>query len=98
MREAAAGFPFPLPRTRFGKEITLSDVHHPAGRGRHPGVVRRTLAGAQTRAEANGRTIVWIDESSFYLLPARVRTYAPRTCPRPTPCRRPELVAQRPEA
>jgi hypothetical protein len=25
-----------------------------------------------------GRTIVWVDEAAFYLLPARVRTYAPR--------------------
>jgi hypothetical protein len=25
-----------------------------------------------------GRTLVWIDESAFYLLPAVVRTYAPR--------------------
>jgi transposase len=25
-----------------------------------------------------GQTIVWVDESGFYLLPARVRTYAPR--------------------
>ncbi len=36
------------------------------------------LAGTQKKADAEGRTIVWVDESSFYLLPARVRTYAPR--------------------
>jgi transposase len=36
------------------------------------------LARAQKKAEAEGRTIVWIDEAGFYLLPARVRTYAPR--------------------
>src|SRR5439155_24731313 len=30
------------------------------------------------RAEREGRTIVWVDESAFYLLPALVRTYAPR--------------------
>jgi transposase len=28
-------------------------------------------------AERDGRTVVWIDESGFYLLPAAVRTYAP---------------------
>ncbi len=28
--------------------------------------------------EAEGRTIVWVDEAGFYLLPARVRTYAHR--------------------
>jgi transposase len=30
------------------------------------------------KAEAEARTIVWVDESGFYLLPAAVRTYAPR--------------------
>jgi transposase len=29
-------------------------------------------------AEEEGRIIVWVDESGFYLLPALVRTYAPR--------------------
>jgi transposase len=41
-------------------------------------VVCPTLAGAQKKAEAEGRTIVWIDQSGFYLLPGVVRTYAPR--------------------
>jgi transposase len=36
------------------------------------------VAGAQKGAAAEGRTIVWVDESGFYLLPGRVRTYAPR--------------------
>ncbi len=36
------------------------------------------MASPQKKAEAEGRTIVWVDESGFYLLPARVRTYAPR--------------------
>ena len=36
------------------------------------------MAGAQKKAEVEGRTIVWVDEAGFYLLPARVRTYAPR--------------------
>jgi transposase len=36
------------------------------------------VAGAQKGAEQNGQTIVWVDESGFYLLPGRVRTYAPR--------------------
>ncbi len=30
------------------------------------------------KAEQEGRTLVWIDESGFYLLPALVRTYAPK--------------------
>ncbi|HZC76557.1 MAG TPA: IS630 family transposase [Ktedonobacterales bacterium] len=41
-------------------------------------MVRAALAGAQKRAEAEGRTIVWVDESGFYLLPLAVRTWAPR--------------------
>jgi transposase len=36
------------------------------------------LASAQKRAEAEGRTIIWVDESGFYLLPLAVRTWAPR--------------------
>ncbi len=36
------------------------------------------LAGTQKNAAEQGQTIVWVDESGFYLLPARVRTYAPR--------------------
>jgi transposase len=41
-------------------------------------VVRRALAGAQKGADAEGRTIVWVDEAGFYLLPLAVRTWAPR--------------------
>jgi len=36
------------------------------------------LAGPQKGAVVEGRTIVWVDESGFYLLPGCVRTYAPR--------------------
>lgn len=36
------------------------------------------MAGAQKGAAEEGRTVIWVDESAFYLLPARVRTYAPR--------------------
>jgi transposase len=41
-------------------------------------VARGTLAGDQKKAADEGRTLVWIDEAGFYLLPAVVRTYAPR--------------------
>jgi transposase len=41
-------------------------------------VADRALAGAQKGADQEGRTIVWVDESGFYLLPGAVRTYAPR--------------------
>jgi hypothetical protein len=35
------------------------------------------MASDQKKAEAEGRTIVYVDEAAFYLLPAVVRTYAP---------------------
>ena len=35
------------------------------------------MAGAEKGALKEGRTIVFVDESGFYLLPALVRTYAP---------------------
>lgn len=41
-------------------------------------MVCAALAGAQKGAEADGRTIVWVDEAGFYLLPLAVRTWAPR--------------------
>jgi len=37
----------------------------------------RTLARTQKKAQEEGRTIVWVDESGFYLLPAVVATWAP---------------------
>jgi len=36
------------------------------------------LARPSSKALSERRTIVWVDESGFYLLPALVRTYAPR--------------------
>ncbi len=41
-------------------------------------MVRRALAGPKKGADQEGRTVVWVDESAFYLLPGAVRTYAPR--------------------
>jgi transposase len=35
------------------------------------------LAPAQKKARVEGRTIVFVDESGFYLLPGHVRTFAP---------------------
>ncbi len=42
------------------------------------GVAGRALAGPKKGADQEGRTIVWVDESGFYLLPGAIRTYAPR--------------------
>ena len=36
------------------------------------------MAGGQKKAELEQRTLVFVDESAFYLLPATVRTYAPK--------------------
>jgi transposase len=36
------------------------------------------VAGASSKAREEGRTVVWVDESGFYPLPAVVRTWAPR--------------------
>jgi transposase len=36
------------------------------------------VASASSKAQEEERTIVWVDESAFYLLPAVVRTWAPR--------------------
>ena len=38
----------------------------------------RALARGQKKTEEEGRSIVFVDESGFYLLPAVVRTFAPR--------------------
>src|SRR5262249_8456732 len=45
--------------------------------GRGPAGPLRPLA-IYKGARRRGQTIVWVDESGFYLLPGRVRTYAPR--------------------
>src|SRR5918911_241034 len=50
---------------------------HPARPAGDRAVVRGALASAQKGALQEGRTIVWVDESGFYLLPGCVRTYAP---------------------
>jgi transposase len=38
------------------------------------------VARDQKKALSEQRTIVWVDESSFYLLPMAVRTWAPKGC------------------
>jgi len=41
-------------------------------------MARRDLARVEKKARLERRVLVFVDESGFYLLPARVRTYAPR--------------------
>ncbi len=38
----------------------------------------RAMARGEKGAEEEGRTLLWVDESAFYLLPSVVRTYAPK--------------------
>ena len=49
----------------------------PAGWGGHRALERRAVAFPEKRALKEGRTIVFADQSGFYLLPMVVRTYAP---------------------
>src|SRR5690606_10375278 len=49
----------------------------PARRGCHRAVGQGKVAGDKKRAIEEGRTLLFVDESGFYLLPAVVRTYAP---------------------
>ena len=41
-------------------------------------MVASAVAGARKKATEEGRTVVWVDQSGFYLLPLAVRTWAPR--------------------
>ncbi len=50
---------------------------HPTECCRDRALAGGNLAGAQKKAAAAGRTLLWGDEAGFYLLPAVVRTYAP---------------------
>jgi transposase len=49
----------------------------PEGRRGHKTLERGTLAGTEKGALEEGRTILFVDQSGFYLLPTVVRTYAP---------------------
>src|ERR671916_1967318 len=49
----------------------------PTRRGGHRTLEREEVAAPQKRALKESRTIVFADQSGFYLLPAVVRTYAP---------------------
>ena len=40
-------------------------------------MVGTALAGSQKKAADEGRVIVWVDQSGFYLLPHHIRTWAP---------------------
>src|SRR5262249_53489578 len=66
----------PLAR-RSSERATAARTRHPARRAGDPGVVAGALARAGNKAAEEGRTLVWVDQSGFYLLPMAVRTWAP---------------------
>lgn len=55
----------PITRATQRDEAAITDWHEDQ------------LPAIKKKAAEEERTIVWVDESAFYLLPARVRTYAP---------------------
>jgi transposase len=68
----------PAPPGRRLEPAEARAARHPARRGRDPRLARRGVAGARSKARAEGRTVVRVDESGFYPLPAVARTFAPR--------------------
>jgi transposase len=55
----------------------VSTPSEPTRRGSHKALEGRSLAAAEKGALEEGRTILFVDQSGFYLLPCVVRTYAP---------------------
>ena len=69
-------------RESFAQSFEAESAEAPApseseGRGGHRALEREEVAFSQKRALKEGRTIVFADQSGFYLLPMVVRTYAP---------------------
>jgi hypothetical protein len=68
--------------SRLLKALRQSFAEAPApgeseGRGGHRTLEGAQVAFSQKRAQKEGRTIAFVDQSGFYLLPMVVRTYAP---------------------
>ena len=51
---------------------------HPTRRSPDCVLAHGRLAGVKKRARREGRCLIFVDESGFYLLPGRVKSYAPR--------------------
>jgi len=65
-----------------GLELPASGGTRPgAGRSQDPAVEAGALAGVKKKAEKEGRTIVFIDESGLSERPHRCRTWAPKGKP-----------------
>lgn len=59
------------------KSAEATEAGETERRASHRTLEERSLAFPQKRAMKEGRTIVFCDQSGFYLLPRVVRTYAP---------------------
>jgi|SRR5215212_1774527 len=69
-------------REPFAQSVEAEPAEAPTpgeseGQGGHRTLEREEVAFPQKKALKEGRTIVFADQSGFYLLPAVVRTYAP---------------------
>src|SRR5258708_37261732 len=64
----------PCPAPQRPAPARASDA---ARRDSHRCLVAGAVAGLGKKAVQEGRTIVWVDQSGFYLLPMAVRTWAP---------------------
>jgi transposase len=67
----------PHPENLWLESAEARTPGYPAKRGRHSALERGALASAQKKAIEEQRTIVWVDESGFYLLPGVASTWAP---------------------
>jgi transposase len=76
-RQLSSGARQPLAQEAEVESAKALSPGEPAGRGGYREVERREVAAPEKRALKEGRTIVFADQSGFYLLPMVVRTYAP---------------------
>ena len=73
----------PLPGRPYPQAVRLEPPEapqacQPAGRRSYSALERGALARPEKKARAEGRTIVFVDETGCYLLPLVVKTYAPK--------------------
>src|SRR5689334_21066968 len=65
------------PQSAALQSPTADPTCQAAQRAGHPRVARARCTSPQKKAVAERRTLVFVDEAGFYLLPSVVRTYAP---------------------
>src|SRR5687767_3461894 len=75
--ELPSGSREPFAQSAEAEPAEATAPGQPARRGGHRALEGREVAFSEKRALKEGRTIVFADQSGFYLLPMVVRTYAP---------------------